>query len=169
MSFDTLGASGPTVTIAGQSLTPGTAVPGAQAITGATISKFSWTNAQIVALGAVLSGNIALCTLPAKTLVRRAIIIITGQAAGTTTLTVSMGRTAAAFTDYVTAQNAKAAANTAYFAAAVNGANLTTYDGDLPSVTATTLVNLQFVSTVSNLSAVTGSSGDCYIETVVLP
>ncbi len=160
-----LGASVP-----GQALTPGTAVVGAQAKIGSVVSKFSWTNAQIVALGAVLSGNIALCTLPAKTIVKRVLINITGTAAGTTTLTVSMGRTAATFLDYIIASNAQVGANTVYGDATGElGTSMSTFVGDLPSMTATTLVNLQFVSTVQNLDQCTGSTGDCWLETITLP
>ena len=170
MSFDGWGISSNFGTVPGQVLTPGTAIPGVQAVSDAVISKFSWTNAQIVALGAVLSGNIALCTLPARTRVKGVLIVITGQGAGTTTLTVSMGRTAAAYVDYMTASNAQGAANTVYGdLVAELGTNMNTFVGDLPSMTATTLINLQFVSTVQNLSSCTGSSGDVYLETIVLP
>ena len=83
---------------------------------------------------------------------------------------LSMGRTAAAYVDYMTASNAQGAANTVYGdLVAELGTNMNTFVGDLPSMTATTLINLQFVSTVQNLSSCTGSSGDVYLETIVLP
>lgn len=131
-------------------------------------SKYSWTNAMIVALGAALTGDLTICTLPAKTIVRRVIVVITGQAAGPATLTLAVGRTSALFIDYIIALTAKAAANTVYGAVVGDlGTNLTGYD--LPSFTATTAVKMHLIATVSNLDQVTGSSGSVYIETVTLP
>lgn len=151
-------------------LTAGSLTAGVANEVRSVILKFSWTNAMVVALGAALSGNIAVCTLPAKTRVNKASIVITGQGAGTTTLTVSMGRTGALYADYLVAKTAQASANTVYGQAATDlGTNLSAIVGDLPSLSGTTVVNLQFISTVSNLSAVTGSTGDVYLETTLLP
>lgn len=149
-------------------LTAGTMTVGTSSMVRSTVHKFSWTNAMVVALGAGLTGDIAVCTLPAKTVVKRAWVVITGQAAGVTTLTVAVGRTSALYIDYIVASDAKAAVNTKYGGASADlGTNLTGYD--LPSVTATTLVNAHFISTVQNLNATTGSTGDIYLETLVLP
>lgn len=124
----------------------------------------------VTALGGVTTGNLLVCTLPAKTVVRKATIVITGQAASVTALTVSLGRVGTAFIDYLVASNAKAAANTIYGdAIAEVGTGLSAILGDLPSLSATTDVNLQFVSAVENLSAVTGSAGEIHLETVLLP
>lgn len=131
--------------------------------------KFSWTNAMVAGLTGT-TDNLAVCTLPAKTVVTRAIIVITGQAATLTAVTVSLGRVATAYIDYVVASNAKAAANTIYGdAIAEVGAGLSAILGDLPSLTGTTVVNLQFVSSVEDLSTITASSGYVILQTVLLP
>lgn len=124
----------------------------------------------MVAALAGASGNLLVCTLPAKTVVKKALVIITGQAAGLTALTVSLGRTATTYLDYIVASNAKAAANTIYGdAIAEVGTSLADAIGDLPSITGTTPVNLQFVSSVEDLSNVTGSAGDVILETILYP
>lgn len=131
--------------------------------------KFSWTNSQIAGLSGT-TGNLKVCTLPVKTIVKSVRVVITGQAAGATTLTCSLGRTATGYIDYVVAKNAKATANTIYGSIVADlGANLSALVGDLPSLTATTDMNLQFASSIENLSNVTGSSGDIYLETITLP
>lgn len=133
------------------------------------IHKFSWTNAMVAALAGT-TGNLLVATLPAKTVVAKAIIVITGQAASLTGLTVSLGRVATGYIDYVVAKNAKAAANTIYGQAIADvGTGLSAILGDLPSLSATTDVNLQFVSSVEDLSNVTGSSGDVILETILYP
>lgn len=132
------------------------------------ISRYDWTNAMVTALGAALTGDIVVCTLPAKTVVVNAYIVITGTAAGVTTLTVAIGRTGAAYIDYIVASDAKVAANTVYGdASGERGTNLTSYD--LPSFTATTAVNAHFISTGTNLNTVTGSTGTVYLRTLTLP
>jgi hypothetical protein len=150
-------------------LTSGTATAEVQArMSGAQVHSCTWTNAQVVALGASLTGDIPCYTLPAKTEVRNVYLIITGQGAGTTTLTAAVGRTSASYIDYVVASDAKAAANTVYGdASGERGTNLVGYD--LPSYTGTTAVNIHFISTGSNLSSVTGSTGRVIIETSLVP
>lgn len=131
--------------------------------------KFSWTNAMVVALGANLTGDITVCTLPAKTIVLKAIVVITGQAAGPATLTLALGRAGALYIDYIVALTAKAAANTVYGETFTDlGSNLSALVGDLPSVTATTAVKLHFIATVSNLDQTTASTGDVYLQTTTL-
>jgi hypothetical protein len=140
----------------------------ANSLAQSVVHKFDWTNAMIVALGANLTGDITICTLPAKTVVRRMWAVITGQAAGPTTLTVAVGRTGALYIDYIIALTLKAAANTVYGAVVGDlGTNLTGYD--LPSYTSTTAVKAHFIATVANLDQVTGSAGSIYIETITLP
>lgn len=138
--------------------------------------SMAWTNANVTALGAATSGNVAVVTLPAKTRVLRVLVVITGAAAGPTTLTVSVGRTSSAFEDYIVDSNAKAAANTVYGDAdAEIGASLYSTGGDdhriddLTSWTGTTLVNAQFTSSGGNLDTVTGSTGNVYMLLEVLP
>lgn len=150
-------------------LTAGALTPSPVTLVASNPKKFSWSNAMVAGIAGT-SGNLLICTLPAKTMVKKAWIVITGQAAGTTTLTVSAGRTGAAYIDYLVAKNAKVAANTVYGQIVAElGANLTALTGDLPSLSATTDINLQFVSSIENLSNVTGSSGDIYLETLLIP
>jgi hypothetical protein len=129
----------------------------------------TWTNAQVVALGASLTGDITcVATLPAKTAVTNTYMVITGQAAGVTTLTAAVGRVAAAYIDYIVASDAKAAVNTVYGdASAERGTNLVGYD--LPSYTAATVIKIHFISTVQNLDQTTGSSGRVILKTEVVP
>lgn len=155
-------------TVSGLALTDATMTKGESGVARTTWSKYSWTNAMVVALGASLTGDVKVCTLPAKTMVHRVLMRITSPGAVVATLTVAIGRTSAAYIDYIVASDAKAVANTIYgHAAAALGTNLTGYD--VPSMTATTDVYAHFISTVSNLSACTGSTGDVYIQTSVLP
>ena len=150
-------------------LTNGAITRNASAQVRSVYHKFSWTNANVAGLTGT-TGNLVVGTLPAKTLVKSALIIITGQAAGVTALTVSLGRTASAYIDYLVASDAKAVANTVYGDTFTDlGANLSELIGDLPSVTGTTAVNLQFVSAIEDLSTVTGSTGEIILETVLLP
>ncbi len=149
-------------------LTAGTMTVGASAKVASVVHKFSWTNAMIVALGANLTGDITVCTLPAKTIVKNVYVVITGQAAGPATLTLAVGRTTALFIDYIIALNAKATANTIYGAVVGDrGTNLVGYD--FPSLAGTTDVKMHLIATVANLDQVTASGGDIYIETVTLP
>jgi len=129
---------------------------------------YSWTNAQIVALGATTAGDIKAVTLPAKAVVDNAYLVITGSGAGVTTLTVSCGRTGANYDDYIVDVDAKAAANTRYGAVSGDrGTNLTGYDQ--PSYTASTDVYCRFESSGGNLSAVTGSTGRLILTTTLIP
>lgn len=138
-----------------------------QAARGA-MHSYSWSNSMITDLGAVTAGDVTVATLPAKTKVDNAYVIIGGAAAGTTTLTVACGRTGAGYIDYIVASDAQAAANTVYGdTAAERGTNLTGYD--LPSYTGTTDVKCHFISTGGDLAAVTGSSGTVILETTKLP
>lgn len=131
-------------------------------------SKFQWTNAMVAALGATTTGNIKACSLPARTITKMAYLVIDTPGTGPTTLTVSLGRTGTLYNDYLLAGDAKAATNTVYGGASGGrGTGLTGYD--LPNFIGTTDLYLQFVSTVGNLSTVTGSTGTLYLETVTLP
>jgi hypothetical protein len=149
-------------------LTSGTMTAQIQANLRTVTHSYQWTNAMITALGAVLSGNVSVATLPAKTIVKNAYVVLNSTCAGTTTLTVSVGRTAATYVDYIVASNAQSGANTVYgTTSGTRGTNLTGYD--LPSYTGTTVVNAQFISTVSNLSAVTTCTGTVILETALAP
>lgn len=156
-----------------QNLTAGTLTATNQSEMRVVIQRYDWTNAMVTALGAVTTGNVAVCTLPAKTVIKNAFVVITGQGATVTTLTVSLGTNSTTYDDLIVASNAKATANTVYGdAKAERGTAL--YDGTtilnfLPSFTGTTVVNVQFISTGGNLSTVTASTGTVYLETYILP
>lgn len=135
------------------------------------VYKRAWTNAEVTAFGAVLSGDLKVATLPAKTIVRNAYLVIDSQASGTTTLTVSLGRTSTAYIDYTVASNAMVGANTVYGDATTveRGTNLTGWD--LPSYTAAVDVYVQFVATDASkkLADVLGCTGQVYLLTETLP
>lgn len=155
------------VTLPVQALTAGTMTGTYEAVMAGVTTCRSWTNAQVAALAGT-AGDIAFGTLPAKTVVTNAYIVITGAAAGPTTVTVAFGRVSASYIDYIVASDAKAAANTVYGdSSAERGTNLTSYD--LPSYTGTTVLNAHFISTVANLSTTTGSTGMVCVTTEKLP
>lgn len=149
-------------------LTAGTATVTSSALVREVLHRFDVTNAMVVALGGALTGDVLIATLPAKTVVINAYIVVTGTAAGVATLTGAVGRTGVAYIDYIVASDMKVAANTVYGdASGERGTNLTGYD--MPSFTGTTAVNMHFISTVQNLSSTTGFSCSVYLETMTLP
>src|SRR6185369_2342466 len=116
------------------------------ALVRSVVSKFSWTNAMITALGASTTGDITVCTLPANVVVKNMYVVIDTPDSSANALSIAVGRVSASFIDYIVASDAKAAANTVYGdASAERGTNLTGFD--LPSPTGTTAVNCHFVST----------------------
>lgn len=156
------------LSLTAQAMTAGDLTVASSAKSIGTWHKFSWTNAMIVALGANAAGDLVVCTLPAKTMVRRVVVVVTGTAAGPATLTLAVGRTGALYIDYIVALDAKVAANTVYGdASAELGTNLIGYD--LPSFTGTTAVKMHLIATIATLDGVTGSTGIVYVETVILP
>ena len=121
---------------------------------------YEWDNAAVVACGAVTTCDKVAITVPARSVIDRAWIVVTGQAAGPTTVTASIGIDATDYNDLVTASSVKAAAATVY-----GGSALT----DTPNMAQARTVNLQFISTGANLSTVTGSTGRAVIELRRLP
>ena len=141
--------------------------------------SYAWTNAMVTALGAVLTGDITVATLPAKTRVDGALVVIDTAAGGVTTLTVSCGDAigGAPFNQYIVASDAKAAANTVY-GDLISGAETGTalfdattkwFPNYVPSYTTTTLVTCRFISTGTNLNTVTTSTGRVILTTTLLP
>ena len=129
--------------------------------------KRQWTNAEVAALGASLTGDINVGTLPAKSAVMRTYVIIDTPDSSANALTVALGVTATAYADWIVASDAKALAGTVYGdAAAERGA--AHLDGALFYATAQT-VNLHFIKGTTNLSTVTGSTGTVYVEYVTYP
>jgi hypothetical protein len=156
------------VTLSGLNLTAGTMTATTTSAARTAVHRYDWTNAMVTALGANATGDITICTLPAKTVVKNVYIVIKTAAAGPTTLTVAVGRTTTEYIDYIVASDATAAASTVYGAVVGDrGTNLTGYD--LPSFTTTTTVKAHFVATVATLDGTTTSTGSVYIETMQLP
>jgi len=124
------------------------------------------------ALGAGTTGDVTVATLPAKTQLTNAYVVITEAAAGPNTLTVSCGdaNDGTPFAGYVVPSDAKAGVSTVYGdAVGERGASIDTEFYYLPSYTATTLVTCHFISTGANLSTVTGSTGRVILETALIP
>lgn len=142
-------------------LGPGQA--GQQGQASSTWRKVSITNAQVVALGAAVSGNIALFTLAAKEILENVVVNVTTPGAGTTTLTMSVGRTGALYVDGIVASDVKTAAIVLGVLSAQRGVNLTA--GGDPGGFASRTYYAQFVSTVQNLSAVTGFACNVHYKT----
>lgn len=133
-------------------------------------SSFSWTNAQVVALGAVTSGDITVATLPAKTQLLDAAVVVSTQATfAPGAFTIQCGDTAT-FVNYIVASDLKAAANTFYGdAVAERGTSIDVEHYYLPSYTATTTVTCRFITAGGNLNAVTNSTGKVILTTRLLP
>jgi hypothetical protein len=167
------GVVGTTLHATSNKLTNGSLTAADEALVGTVISKYTWANTNIVACGAVLTCDISLVTLPAKTIVKRVLLVVTGQAAGIGTLTGAVGITSATYTDYILDSNLEVSANTIYGdLLAELGTKLQDYLGDLPSYTATTAVKIHLIATdggAATLVDVTGSTGVIYIETLQLP
>jgi hypothetical protein len=162
----------------GASFTPLTAADLTVANSGSNGAPFvaTWTWASLAGL-AGSDGTRKVCTLPAKTVVRKAYLIVTGNDASAlaTTFTVSLGRTGAGYTDYVLASSYASAATvgTVYGnASAERGANLTGGDVDLPSWSATTDVYVHFITTGGTLNDLVDGSevgGTIIIEYEAVP
>jgi hypothetical protein len=153
--------------VLGTVLTAGTMTKGIAQAPPLTVA-FTWTNAMVTALGATTTGDILVGTLPAKTVVVNAYMVIGTAETALTSLTGAVGRTGALFVDYIAASSLKAAASTVYGdAGAERGANLTGYD--LPSYTGTTAVNLHLISGVENLNTAVACTGTVFVTYSILP
>lgn len=153
-------------------LTAATMTPTIVAEARTVTNSYAWTNAMVTALGASLTGDITAVTLPAKTQINNAYVVIDTAAGGVTTLTVSCGDAIGGtpFINYIVASDAKAAANTVYGdAVAERGTSIDTEFFYLPSYTSTTLVTCHFISTGTNLNTVTTSTGRLILTTTLLP
>jgi hypothetical protein len=149
-------------------LTAGTFTATNTALSRKVVHRFDWTNAMITALGASLTGDITICTLPAKTVITNCYMVVTGTAADTAGLSGSCGVLNTLYTDHILASNLQVAANTVYGdIAGERGSNATGFH--MPSFTGTTAFIMHLISTTQNLSSVTGSTGSIYLETITLP
>lgn len=140
-------------------------------------SKYTWT-AAMVAAGRTdaNTSNVQVCTLPAKTVVRRAYLVTAAAPTGVTTPTVSLGRTAAAYIDFCVA-TAPGVNTVIGDALAEIGAVLKNAAADAPiedfagfSLAGTTAVYCQFTDDGgADINAWTGGTGTVYLETYTLP
>jgi hypothetical protein len=148
--------------------TPGTMAVISSGRNGSRWRRYDWANAQVAALGAVGAGDIAVCTLQAKTVVKNAYVVINTPDTSANALTVAAGTVTATYLDLVAAGDAKAAANTIYGdASGERGTNATGYW--ISSWTAGVVVNAHFIKSTTNLSTVVGSTGSVYLETEIVP
>lgn len=151
----------------GAGLTAATMTAEQTAQTRDLTQSFTWTNAMVTALGASTTGDIKVCTLPAKTVVVDCMLQVVTAETALTSLTGSVGFTAATYVDYILAGSLKAAANTFYGdAAAERGATL---GFSLPSYTGTTDVYMHLISGVENLSTALACTGRVILTTRLLP
>lgn len=129
------------------------------------VIKYSITNAAVAALGASLTGDITIGTLPANSRVLATYVNVTSAETSANALTVSLGVVATGYIDWVVASDAKTA--TVYGdAAAERGA--TNIDGALFYTTAQTIKS-HFVKTTTNLSTATAFAADVYVSYETLP
>ena len=130
------------------------------------VIKYTWTNAEIVALGGGTSGTIDIGSLPANSQLLSAYAIVGTQATfAAGTLTIGVGRTSATFVDFLAAGDLKAAAGTVYGNAAAERAT----DAAIQHFAAATAVKAIVTAGAGDLANVTGSTGTIYLLYVVLP
>lgn len=147
--------------------TPGilTSSGGDKSISSPLMTKFSWSNADVAGFGAVQSGNLPIATLPARSYVTRAFVVLGTQASGVTTLTASVGVQGPDYLDLIMSSSS-------FDALQAPGTLLGAFtDAVLPSLSDPTVVYMQFKTTTGaeTLDAVLGSSGEIFLEVMVLP
>lgn len=139
---------------------------------------YSWTNAMVVAAGdTITTFDVTVATLPAKTVVKKAYLVVStaGTNMGGATLTATLG-TDAEFDNYLVSSNLLAAANTVYgdadaeVGSSLPGGGL--HVEHLPSWTATTAVKVRFGTDGAggkDLADVLTCTGAVYLLTETLP
>ncbi len=168
-AVDTHSSGAVTVKAKALSTNPGAWAPcvASQTTTAPTrgVLKYTITNAAVAALGASLTGDITIGTLPANSRVLATYVNVTSAETSANALTVSLGVVAAGYVDWVVASNAKTA--TVYGdATAERGA--TNLDGALFYTTAQTIKS-HFVKTTTNLSTVADFAATVYVSYETLP
>lgn len=136
----------------------------ATSLPGATLpvwTKYTVTYTQLSA--AALTNDIALLTLPAKTLIHHVVIKQTTAFAGTTTYTLSVG-VSGTLAKYIAAYDVKPAV-----AATTFGASATNIQATLESFGGTTSVRVAATATVENLDQASAGVADIYVQTSTLP
>ena len=132
---------------------------------GHSIIKFPIVNADVVALGAAMTGDITVGTLPAKSRLVAAYIDVTGAETSANALTVALGTVAAAYVDWIVASDAKTAA---LYGNDVSERGATVLDGQLFYVAATP-IKAHFIKATTNLSTATAFAATVYVEYVTYP
>lgn len=132
------------------------------------VAQYRWDNSIIAGLSGT-SDTLIVTSLPAKTILLRAFIVITGQAAGPTTVAATLGTNATNYDNMLASASLKVAANTIYGnASAERGTANGSGDGFISYNTETDLI-LKVTSSGGNLSTVTGSGGMIFLEYIILP
>ena len=130
--------------------------------------RYDWTNAMVTGAGATTGPwDVTVCTLPARTRVVNAYFALKTQAAGTTTLTGSLG-IGGAFDNLVLDSNLKAVADTVYGDTVAESG----VDGNakyIPNWPGTITIKMRFESTVENLNAVTTCTGTVILTLETAP
>lgn len=140
-----------------------------------TVTACSWTNAQVVALGATTTGDITcLTSIPAATEIYSANLVVDTAASGPTTLTAQCGDAVvgAPYNNLILAGDLKATAGTRYGDVnAERGASIDTADERpyMPRPAAATAITCRFVSSGGYLSVVTGSTGHLSLKLNRMP
>jgi hypothetical protein len=151
-------------------LTTGTMTPETQGQLRNVTHSYAWTNAMLTAGAAATTWDVTVATLPAKTQLLDAVVVILTPQTAAGTLSVQCGDTGT-FVNYTcpTGCDAKAAANTVYGdALAERGIAIDTEFWYLPSYTATTTVTCRFISNAA-MSTMTASTGRVILTTRLLP
>ena len=123
------------------------------------------TNAELVALGEILVGNVLVGTLPANSRLIATYFDVTTAETSANNLTVSMGVTGTGYVDWIVASDAKTKARLGD-AAAERGA--TNIDGALFYTTAQSIY-AQFTKTTTHMADLTAFAGTAWVEYAVYP
>lgn len=123
------------------------------------VIKYTIANADVVALGASLTGDITIGTLPANSRVLATYVNVTSADTSANALTISLGTVATGYVDWVVASDGKSAA---LYGDATAERGATNLDGALFYSTATTIKS-HFVKTTTNLSTVTAFTATVYV------
>ncbi len=129
------------------------------------VIKYAITNAAVAALGANLTGDIAIGTLPANSRVTSTYVDVTAADTSANALTVSLGTVGTGYVDWIVASDGKAVA---LYGDATAERGATNLDGALFYKTATP-INSHFVKTTTNLSTVTAFAATVYVTYQTLP
>lgn len=128
--------------------------------------KYTWTNATITAGAGGTTLDATVGTLPAKSQLLSAYVIVDGQATfAAGTLKAGLGVAGTTYVDWIVSSDIKAAAGTVYGdAAAERGTDMA-----IKFYATAQTVKTQFIAGTGDLANVTGSSGTIYVTYMVFP